>query len=197
MTAQIHDTFEFAATEFALVGISAGELFSPAVFDLQPAMATTACWRGYQARYAVVENALVLRSLHVNLLKDRRQGYEPAVGPVIRDVSPQPKGDKFDFFNNHYHDIDYPVAYSGGLLIAQGFIRNLYVHMGFHPAWKYDKVMELIFADGVLLDSFDRSAKMAAIRARYQDQANKNPGTEPPTVAEIDAFIKRAFDQSY
>ena len=46
-------------------------------------------------------------------------------------------------FNNQYADVNYPIAYTGGLLLARGFIQKLYEHMGFHPAWKYEQVIEL------------------------------------------------------
>lgn len=42
------------------------------------------------------------------------------------------------------------VPLSGGLLLGEGFIQELYVHMGFHPAWKYLHVIELIFEGGQL-----------------------------------------------
>ena len=31
------------------------------------------------------------------------------------------------------------------MLACEGFIDALYVHMGFHPAWKFEHVEELIF----------------------------------------------------
>ena len=50
--------------------------------------------------------------------------------------------------------------------LADGFIQNLYVHMGFHPAWKYREVHELLFEDGRLLHAQDRSAAMASNSGR-------------------------------
>jgi hypothetical protein len=53
------------------------------------------------------------------------------------------------------------VPFSGGLLLGQGFIRTTYVHMGFHPAWKFEKVAELLLEHGGVTSTLDRSAELA------------------------------------
>jgi hypothetical protein len=55
-----------------------------------------------------------------------------------------------DWFNNHYEGLAYHLEYSGGLLLADGFLQDLYVPMAFHPAWKHETVLELIFEAGGL-----------------------------------------------
>lgn len=166
MTAQINDSFRYRDAEYSLAGISEGELFDISLLDLEPAAASTACWRGYQAVFAVVQSRLVLDTLHVNLFRPGagKERYQREVGPVINGVTPSPAEKKVDFFNNHYQGLNYHLEYSGGLLLANGFIRSLYVHMGFHPAWKYESVIELIFNGGILMQEFDRSEQMAEIR---------------------------------
>lgn len=49
-----------------------------------------------------------------------------------------------------YEFKDVPIPLSGGLLLGEGFIQELYAHMGFHPAWKCLHVIELIFEGGQL-----------------------------------------------
>jgi len=131
MTAQINDTFRYRNHEYAVAGISEGELFDPSLLDLEPAGTCTACWRGYQAVFALSDSHLVLDTLHVNLLKPG-DVYEREEGPEINGVKPGgPRGER-DWFNNHYEGLDYHLEYTGGLLLADGFIKELYVHMGFH-----------------------------------------------------------------
>ena len=83
------------------------------------------------------------------------------------------------------------MEYTGGLLIADGFIQDLYVHMGFHPAWKYTNVVELVFETGVLQNEFDRSERMAEIRQLLLDSGRS------PTNTEILEFVKHSFDRTY
>ncbi len=80
----------------------------------------------------------------------------------------------------------YPIDFTGGLLVCDGFLREHYVHMGFHPAWKFTRVEELIFENGALTSREDVSQKMAAIR-------EKLAGTDEA----LKAFIENAFKLDY
>jgi hypothetical protein len=196
MTAQINDTFRYGGTTYSVAGISEGELFDPAVLHLEPVAACTACWRGYQVMYAVLETHLVVADLHVNLMEDG-EGYRRKPGPTINGVTPDGSREKFDFFNNHYVGVNYHLEYSGGLLLADGFIRDLYVHMGFHPAWKYERVLELLFENGVLVQEFDRSEAMAEVRRMFLESRNEGESGKMPTKDRIREFVERAFDRTY
>jgi hypothetical protein len=197
MTAQINDRFRHCGAEYSLAGISEGELFDPSILDLKPAMASTACWRGYQAIFAVLDSRLVLDTLHVNLPEGEREECRSVQGPAINGVAPTGSREGFDFFNNHYEGLDYYLEYSGGLLIADGFIYDLYVHMGFHPPWKYKTVIELVFEDGVLRKEFDRSERMAKVRQLMLDFPKDDGDRRIPNRDEIQQFVERAFDRSY
>lgn len=196
MTAQINDIFRCRKHDYSVAGISEGELFEPSLLDLKPAGTCSACWRGYQAGFALSDSRLVLDALHVNLLK-AGEGYEREEGPTINGVKPARPQGKYDWFNNHYEHLKYHLEYTGGLLLADGFIQELYVHMGFHPAWKYERVVELIFEAGVLKREFDRSERMAEIRQRFLERVEGNASDRLPTEDEIAQFVERAFDRSY
>ena len=196
MTAQLNDTFRYHGREYAVAGISEGELFDPALLDLRPAATCTACWRGYQAVFGLSGARLVLDALHVNLLMPG-QGYQRQEGPEINGVKPTGPREKHDWFNNHYEGIGYHLEYAGGLLLADGFIQELYVHMGFHPAWKYERVVELVFESGVLKREFDRSEQMAELRARVADSRPAGGDGHKLTRDEIVEFVERAFDRTY
>lgn len=196
MTAQIDDLFRHADKEYSVSGISEGELFDPGLLELKPCGTCTACWRGYQAIFAVSNRRLVLDTLHVNLFQEG-EGYHRQEGPPINGVTPAPAIEKYDWFNNHYSSLEYHLEYSGGLLLADGFIRDLYVHMGFHPAWKYRSVLELIFENGVLQQEFDRSERMAEIRQRFLDAKDKSRESFYPDSDDIREFVERSFDRTY
>ena len=117
----------------------------------------------------------MLDQLHIFLAgKD----YAPKIGPNIKGVKPNGPGKEHDWFNNHYLDLGYPLKYTGRLLLGAGFISELYVHMGTQLSWKYEKVHELVFKDGLLLVAFDRTDQMVEIRKRnIQIEAeNDDPG---------------------
>lgn len=195
MTAQINDLFRYRGREYAVAGISEGELFDPSLLSLQPVGTCSACWRGYQAVFGLSDSRLVLDTLHISLC--RGTSYLREEGPTINGVNPTGPRPKLDWFNNHYEGLDYHLEYTGGLLLAGGFIQKLYVHMGFHPAWKYKRVVELIFGGGRLTGEFDRSESMAEIRDRIRESRGEGEGGQMHSPEEIIRFVERAFDRSY
>ena len=198
MTAQINDTFRYREHEYGVAGISAGELFDPELLDLKPAAMSSACWRGYQAVFGISNARLVLDTLHVNLINPQESDkYEPEVGPVINGIRPVGSRGEHDWFNNHYEGLTYHLEYTGGVLLADGFIDELYVHMGFHPAWKYERVIELIFDAGILKQEFDRSEQMAEIRQYMTNALDEEESARPPTDEEARRFVEGAFDRRY
>jgi hypothetical protein len=198
MTAQINDLFQYDGVEYAVTGISEGALFDPEILNLKPSVASTACWRGYQAVYAMSDSHLVLDKLHVNLTTTVGSGYQKRIqGPVLNGISPITSHERDDFFNNHYEGLKFHLDYSGGLLLANEFISELYVHMGFHPAWKYKKVIELIFENGVLQNHFDRSEKMARVRQKLVESRENQESVTKPSSEQIQMFIEHAFDRTY
>ncbi len=197
MTAQINDMFEYQDVVLAVAGISEGESFDPSLLDLNPAGLCSACWRGYQAVFAISNTRLVLDKLHINLLAEG-EDYPRLEGPSINGVLPTASTGEYDWFNNHYEGLEYHLEYSGGLLLAEGFIESLYVHMGFHPPWKYRHVVELILENGVLQQEFDRSEKMAEIRDHFASRKQESSESfEMPSQDAIREFVERAFDRTY
>lgn len=153
MTAQMTDTCLFQDQKFSIVGVNGNGLFDPANYDIQPRPRITSCWRGYVCTYKTLYNKFLLDQLQLNLDEE---------GPVINNV--QPVFARENTFENTYQDLSLPIDFTGSMLIAQGFIQELYVHMGFHPAWKYKMVFELTISHGYVLDTKDMSEKMAKVR---------------------------------
>jgi hypothetical protein len=109
-------------------------------------------------------------------------------GPQLFGIDPV-----YHHGHSKYSDMSAFVPFTGGLLAARDFIEELYVHMGFHPAWKYGVVRELLFEDGHLTGDFDRSAKIAQLRAKLQDRLTPTT-TDPATLRE---WIGKCFDRDY
>ena len=195
MTAQFDDLFIYRDVKYSIAGISGSKLFDPADFGLNPFMASTACWRGYIITFAVVDSHLVLDTLHVNLPVEMGEARNQPNGPVINGVEPTPSTTGLNLFNNEYKNLNYHIEYTGDLLLGEGFIRELYVHMGFHPAWKYKAVIELMFKNGVLTSELDRSEWAEQMRQKFQKESAN--ARKPSTREAISNFVKRAFDRRY
>jgi hypothetical protein len=171
MTAQIPDEVVWQGEEYALTGIDGGPLFDPAEHGLELRMISTACWRGHVCTYGVVSDRLELTSLTVGM-------DDPPAELLGAPLVPS------DYGEIRYQPLRLPIPFTGGLLIGAGFIHRLYVHMGFHPAWKYERVHELVFDAGRLTAHHDRSAAMAQVRA---DDPELEPGD----------WIRSTFDRTY
>lgn len=189
MTAQVSDTVRYFGLDFSLAGISGDGLFEPAEHGLSPVAISTACWRGYYCTYLVQEDRLLLDTLHVGL-----QGQDAALaargdGPLLFGARPGYHEQDRCFV---YASLDAPVPFTGGLLLGRDFIHELYVHMGFHPAWKFRQVHELLFEQGRLLEAFDRSEAAAEVR-RGLTPDDLRPG-DPSKIAE---WIERTFSLRY
>ncbi len=199
------------------------ELFRPSAFGIKTCPSSTACWRGYIATYGFRGDQLVLDSLRINvvsplweaehahllalkqarrLLPPHRRGPKAQAtrsddrGPAIHGVLPVSGRYTDPRFSDIYRNVGLPIPFSGGLMIGDGFINGLYVHMGFQSAWKYRKVIEFRFDEGILTATHDRSADMAAIRAA---NAGRDPDTlgKPITPRGIAEWIGSRFDRSY
>ena len=136
--------------------------------------------------------------------RQRKQHYvklqimkNSACGPAIHGVYPVPPVSRHDSgaFSNHYFDVGLPMPFSGGLLICDSFIFELYTHMGFHPAWKYEEVKELTFSDGVLTMIRDRSDEMKKMRESLVDTDEDK--MDRKSLEDIASWIERSFDRSY
>ena len=162
MTAQINDTVFHRKIDFALAGISGSGLFDPATLGFKPASSSSACWRGHVAHYTILDGGLFLTSLEIGIPHDGAIRGGSAHDPELFGVPPKSDETSELFYEGFRH----PIAFTGGLLLADGFIRSLYVHMGFHPAWKYEDVREVRLEAGRVTADTDRSAEMAAVRAK-------------------------------
>lgn len=164
MTAQMHDRINFQGQEYNLVGVSGLDLFNAEKFGFKPTGRVTACWRGFVCHYILLGNTLTLNKLEVSYGHLGRTKFSPKRCPEINGVAPIYTEDRNAYFNNVYENLNLKIGFTGRILIAAGFIDKLYVHMGFHPAWKYRIICELTFDNGEMTNKQDVSQKMNEIR---------------------------------
>lgn len=193
MTAQLSDTLRYRNHDFSLAGVKGSGLFDPRQHGLEPRMKSTDCRRGFICTYDVSEGRLFLETLCIGLDAAEEQEVMAGGGKPLFGKRPGYGDPRHD--GVLYEDLHAPVPYSGGLLVADGFIRELYVHMGFHPAWKYLEVHELLFHEGRLVESFDCSEAMARVRERMSESPLK-PGTSA-SQSEIEQWIEKSFRLDY
>jgi len=192
MTAQVNDSVFHRKINYALAGISGSGLFEPEAHGLKPAAIFSACWRGYCVTYAIEDGRLVMTKVSMGFSREDEMRAKVGRGPTLFGVLARREGQR-GFWN--YNSLHERVAFTGGLLLAHGFIEQLYVHMGFHPAWKYRDVRELLFEDGHLRDEFDRSVEVEQVRVRFAGQPLKPDLSEGK--ARVMEWIEQCFSLDY
>jgi len=194
MTAQFNDRCFHRKIDFSIAGISGSRLFDPADIGIEPVATSSACWRGYITSYSIIEGELFLTGLDIGLPDAEAALAKEGRGPELFGVLPVDtkfRGFRYDGFQSR-------IPFTGGLLLADDFIPDLYVHMGFHPAWKYKNVREVIFDAGRLTDDHDRSAEMAELRSRFVEEARQSGRrVSEPTRDQIKEWIEKCFSRSY
>ncbi len=120
MTMQLQDSIFYQGEGFDVLESP----FSPQEHGLFPGDDSSACWRGFVAHYAIVDDRLCLMDLSLadplQLLRFDEQGREvdaPAVYPPLNGVSPV-RDTAFMEGNWHYRDLQFPLDYSGTLTLC-------------------------------------------------------------------------------
>ena len=209
MTAQISDTFRYRKKPRWLAGVNGTGLFEPAQQGVKAVGWSTACWRGFHCSYEVADGSLLLTQVNLGLGEEDTALATRGEGPKLFGKVPRrytkhghstnlrtgevkTSWESSDFVVDGLREV---VPFTGGLLLGDEFIREMYVHMGFHPAYKFRVVHELVFAAGRLTEEHDRSAQMAKFRDMLSARSLE-PGGQASR-AEIEAWVKRCFSLEY
>ncbi len=160
MTAQVNDRVRYRDEVFNLVGWEGKGLFEPAAHGLHPVAVSTGNWLGYICEYEVAGGRLRLATLLLGLGGEERAAVERGEGPRLFDVAPRLDENGYA----RYEKLGRVIPYTGTITLGADFIWDMYVHMGFHPPWKYRRVHDLTFKQGRLTAEADRSADMAQMR---------------------------------
>jgi hypothetical protein len=209
MTAQLHDHLwlEGDPEPWVVTAVAGDGGFSPESVGLSPRPFATSCWRGWHAAYRVVGDRLVLEQLNAGLSEADHDAARAGTGPLVDGRPPVKRryraqrlvGDgqweegEFERSEWTWEGLQRPVRFTGGWLVSRGFLKSLYVHMGFHPAWKYEHTRELALRDGVVVGLRDVSASMAALRG---DLAG-NDGPSGTSRERIAAWVEGTFTLRY
>ena len=173
VTAQVADNVELDGQKYDLAGVRGGPLFDPAAHRIKPGAMSTACWRGYICWYAVMDSSLRLERLVIGD-GSRIAGHKVSSSTTLLGSAFAPSSS----WTGHGWEVaglDTLIPITGSLLLGQGFIQSTYVHMGFHPAWKFETVIELSFEHGAVTATRDRSGEAAAFRQRLASGAAADP----------------------
>jgi hypothetical protein len=192
MTAQVNDSILYRLEKYAIAGINGAGLFQPEDHGITPVAISTGCWRGYYCTYEVVDASLRLKQLHIGLNEQDQAAAERCEGPLLFGAGPSYSESERCFV---YDGLQELIAFTGGLLLGAEFIWDFYVHMGFHPAWKYRTVHELIFEQGRLIGEADRSKDMAQLREGMANRSRES--TDPNDRITLGEWIARCFSRDY
>ena len=166
MTAQYSDIVYYKQKKYELAGTTSDGLFNPMSLGLKPIPCCTACWNGFLIEYRVAYKKFQVKNLLINL-NDYTENKKIVPEPItINGIQPEAK-DADGMFDTIYQKIHLTIPYTGKILIARNFIRWLYVHMGYHSAWKYKDVVELQFQEGRLNQEEDLSGQLSNLRIKY------------------------------
>ena len=198
MTAQINDTCFHRQISFVVSGISGAGLFDPEAHGIKPVALSSACWRGYVAHYSVIEGELFLTRFNLGLSDADTALALEGKGPELFGVRPRRERVRHSSCGFLYDDFQWPIPFTGGLLLADRFIQELYVHMGFHPAWKFRQVREVIFNQGRVMEDHDRSQDMKSLRDELAAREKAaEQGAPKPSRKDMMAWIERCFSRKY
>ena len=159
MTAQIGDRYKFENNEYTIVDMSAAIDFHPSEYGIFPVPACTACWSGFWCVYIIKEDGIFLEDLYVHSGNDQY----PAINGVLPE---QQEGNEAFTYMGHrrYAGLNIQISYTGKILVGDDFLQEYYIHMGYQRPWAFKKLVELVFKDGKLVESKDRSSVAAKVR---------------------------------
>jgi hypothetical protein len=209
MTAQISGVVVYRGKPHNIAGINGSGLFDPSEHGLRPVMISTACWRGYHCTYEVADRSLLLTAVNIGLGEKDWITAERGEGPKLFGQVPRrytihghSRNVRTGAVQTRWASPDFrcdgllePVPFTGGLLLGDDFLWDLYVHMGFHPAWTFREVHELLLEGGRVVQEADRSAAMAEFRDMV---AGRPLGPSDPEDREaIERWVQRCFRREY
>jgi len=184
MTGQCSDNVIYEGKRYYLAGNSGDLYFDPEKYGvtLGRDCTSTACYHGYICVYEINDNHLVLKDLHTIATPAGELN-----GVKVSKVLTEDEGeDECEYLSDFcYKSVNIPINYTGGLLIADDFIEDLYEHMGFQPAWKYKTVIELVFENGHLKKVHNASDPAAEFRMKFVNKSKEPVDFTPELIERV------------
>ena len=171
MTVQLKDSIEYKKSngeceEYDILDVlEGGCIFDPVKYgiDMDSSCFNSACFKGYQAIYSMIDSVLILKDLYVNIDFEnplKLNNVEPIKQRTYMDMmieedeSEEPAG----FFNAKYQDVNIALEnYNGKLLIGRVSEKEgefVYALQDSLEYWekKYDQLVEVAFDSGHIMD---------------------------------------------
>lgn len=168
MTVQIKHTIIPDEEEgFSVKKYSGNPPFDISPYFTEPFMSFSACWRGFVATFTIKNTRLLLKDLGV---------FKEIEKPkIINGVTPN----FIDFFDSkipYYENIGLELAYTGRMLITNGYIK-----LGLSPIFdiaSHENITELVFSSGILQEKEDLSGLIERFREDLFDHAKEECNEE-------------------
>ena len=161
MSGQMSDVVVVEGEEFALIEPPSGTLIDLRSYGLKPVSMHSANTRGELVRFRILDNTLLVSDLQVGSLE-----APPALGGV--EATTDEYGQVWTYLG-----LDLPVDFTGDLVIGADPLLDVYVHVGFLPAWHYERVLAFAIESGNVTASEDRSEQVAAYRSERSDDEDE------------------------
>lgn len=164
MTVQIIDHIMYINKDYSVLTIKGTNLFVPESYGLRPISPHTANYRGWQGKYTVYNDKLLLSDLRVfhdaSINTPTINGHSPTVNEhsLIAQLRKQ-----MLIADCTYSNLDMAIDFTGGMLIVDDCIKL----SGCHYFWRYTDVFELVFQQGQLISANNHSDFVQAIREKY------------------------------
>lgn len=189
MTAQIGDSFRFEGTEYSMVAISEPLKFNPQEYGITPESICTCCWDGFWCVYNITADGIFLEDLYINSKDD----FYPEINGVL-PLCAESGSDRFKYMHHHmYKSVNLRIPYTGKILVGDEFIRDYYIHMGYQRAWAYNVLVELVFENGILIETNDQSK----IAAELREKISKDEKFEEKLYCNPLMFVLNSFTLDY
>ncbi|MBD3187626.1 hypothetical protein GF325_12400 [Candidatus Bathyarchaeota archaeon] len=185
MTSQIPDIVRFNGKEYDLAGYDGGGLFDPLDYIVNTRPASTACWRGFQVSYEVMNDKFIVDELKIN---------STSSPPPINDILPR-KVEVPSMFTHVYENLDFIVDFTGKLVIGREFIQSMYVHMGFHGADCYKDAHQFTVEHGIIVSHVNISEQMAHRRKEGRSCKPKSPFVEEGGDGDVENWVRKRFSR--
>ena len=182
MTAQIHNVFLYNDQRYSIIAQQNVLDFKPEAYGISPDTGCSMCWRGYYCKFGIIDNQLVIMDWNL-MVKDT---VDP---PIVENTKAH-----ISYGKLQYIAMNFPMDYSGGIVIGTGFIDKYYIHMGYQQVYAYEKVLELIFEKGQLMEAIDHSDRVEQIRLTI---AEKHEGQKDQMLDNINNFFSLRYNEKW
>ena len=178
MTAQAPDYYRYHGKQYAIIAMT--EKIEPDFesYGFVFRSPSTACRRGHVCEYSIRRGEIYLQNLYACCKDDEY--------PVFNGVAPiQSEWHSMMV----YKDLNLFMNYTGKIVLGRGFINKYYIHMGFQQAWAYEEVIELVFENGVVVNTINHNETVSRIREEHDN----DPEFREASCEDMIKYIKNCF----